>query len=685
MEYLCKSNNISCDKLSYYNNNRYECLSILGCEKDKAKKIYLSIINGGYKDFHNLQVKPNFILELRDELINIHNKIVNLNKDDFRQFKKKKHEINKFWNLKACYTASLVYNIQNKILMRMLKFFNNPDDCVLCFDGLMLRKGKNYDIKKCEEYIHKKLNIHIKLKIKPMDDIIDIPSKLKKVYHDPKQLILNLLHNNNDVDISRYLTIQLSNLHFTCVNIKENILYYFDGKWKKDNECIKLRKEIVYLSKDIKSIEVWYIDKLRKDIVSDDENKEYKLKQLEEASKGFKRLYKLFRNRHSLNNIIHEFCSMNYNEHFEEELDINSYLLGFNNGVYDLKIKQFRYAKPEDKVSMSVGYDYNNEKGDFYNEMDTIFIKTFPNEEVREYIKNHIADALCGKRKRHLFTTHCGSGSNGKSMQVHIIDTMLGQYCMKLPKNYFNNEKANASAPDPYKINLRNKRYAYVSEPPRDKKNDQLPLDLGLVKDITGGEKINGRLLFSNRVIEFKPNASINIYCNDKLSFNGDDTGAMRRIRVINYISRFQSMMDNKEITEDNYENNTFKGDDTLEDRIKNNPMDIMHYFLDIYNWQRQYFCPDIIIEESNEYTDDNNDFKIFISEKIEKGGDNDFILLKDIKNKFNMYNQSYKLFEIKTGIQKFLECKFIKEKKINNIKYKNIIIGFKWIFDDTD
>ena len=48
-----------------------------------------------------------------------------------------------------------------------------------------------------------------------------------------------------------------------------------------------------------------------------------------------------------------------YEKNFINGLDEKTVLIGFENGVYDFKNKEFRDGIPEDKLTFSTGYNYN--------------------------------------------------------------------------------------------------------------------------------------------------------------------------------------------------------------------------------------------------------------------------------------------------------------------------------------
>ena len=89
----------------------------------------------------------------------------------------------------------------------------------------------------------------------------------------------------------------------------------------------------------------------------------------------------------SKKSIMDECKTLFYEKNFQNKLDTNPYLIGFENGIYDLEAGEFRHGRPDDYVSMSTGIDYIPFDEDDENWLDLKhFIDTiFPDEDSNEY------------------------------------------------------------------------------------------------------------------------------------------------------------------------------------------------------------------------------------------------------------------------------------------------------------
>ena len=88
------------------------------------------------------------------------------------------------------------------------------------------------------------------------------------------------------------------------------------------------------------------------------------------------------------NNVMKESMEVFYDETFNQKLDSNPYVIGFKNGVYDLKANEFRDGKQEDYISMEMGVDYDKDMTSSDASVIEVYDfleKVFPDKSIREY------------------------------------------------------------------------------------------------------------------------------------------------------------------------------------------------------------------------------------------------------------------------------------------------------------
>ena len=72
--YLCKKNNVDCNILKNYIENRELILSSISENRKSVKELFLSILNGGFKDIYSDNKQTNNYLKLfENEIIRIQN------------------------------------------------------------------------------------------------------------------------------------------------------------------------------------------------------------------------------------------------------------------------------------------------------------------------------------------------------------------------------------------------------------------------------------------------------------------------------------------------------------------------------------------------------------------------------------------------------------------------------------
>jgi len=350
---------------------------------------------------------------------------------------------------------------------------------------------------------------------------------------------------------------------YVCCGLKDNNWYYFNelsGKWKQTEQGHVLRSR---LSADIIDLYQHYSN-FYKDKRGDDPLSEvYQIYDTKHTN-SMKVMIKLKDSTYK-DKIMKECKEKFYDADFMDKLNSKKTLLGFDNGIVDLKYETldnqgntisetiFREGRPDDYISLSVGYKLPISKEDLpinieqikenivnindYKEMndglDDFINKVLPEEAVREYTLRFLASCLCGEVREEKFYFWTGSGSNGKSKIIELIDSTLGEYSRPMDVSYLTTKRSNSAAASPELERIRYARFVSMSEPERD---DQIYV--GKMKQITGGDKMSSRGLFKDTT-EFKPQFKIVLMCNELPRLAGNDGGVARRIEVVDFVSKF--------------------------------------------------------------------------------------------------------------------------------------------------
>lgn len=235
--------------------------------------------------------------------------------------------------------------------------------------------------------------------------------------------------------------------------------------------------------------------------------------------------------------IIKECTIMFQDSTFMSELDANPYLLGCENGVYDLAEGVFRDGRPEDRVSLTTGSDFPDVEFDLEDptvqEILEFFTQVFPIKAVREYVLILLSSFLQGTNPDEKFHVFTGTGGNGKSKLIELFEMVMGEYAFKFPISLLTKGRAASGAANPEVARTRGKRFGCFQEPDEGER-----INVGLMKELTGGDKILVRALYSEP-FEFKPQFKLVLCCNHLPKIPSDDEGTWRRMSVTDFISKF--------------------------------------------------------------------------------------------------------------------------------------------------
>ena len=220
-----------------YIENRELILSSFGEDRKIVKELFLSILNGGFKDIYSDNIQTNNYLKLfEQEIIRVQNHF----------YTNDKRYLDIDYNYKGKNLSRIILDIENQILQIMINYFisKNVNTLTLEYDGLKIytdKYSKHFSINELELNIYKNIGINMKLAFKNIEENFPefgircntdhikhkniIENKIKTVHHD------HCLEKNNIVSyICRECNLQIK-------NNKTIPMYFFNGM-KYDNSII---------------------------------------------------------------------------------------------------------------------------------------------------------------------------------------------------------------------------------------------------------------------------------------------------------------------------------------------------------------------------------------------------------------------------------------------------------------
>ena len=122
LNYLCKKNNVDCNILKNYIANRELILSSFGENRKNIKELFLSILNGGFKDIYSDNKQINNYLKLfEQEIIRIQNYF----------YINDKRYLDIDYNYKGKNLSRIISDIENQILQIMINYFTSKNVNIL--------------------------------------------------------------------------------------------------------------------------------------------------------------------------------------------------------------------------------------------------------------------------------------------------------------------------------------------------------------------------------------------------------------------------------------------------------------------------------------------------------------------------------------------------------------------------
>lgn len=346
---------------------------------------------------------------------------------------------------------------------------------------------------------------------------------------------------------------------------------------------------------------------------------------------------RMFKSNTSKNTICSE-CKMLFrDDDFFKQLDMNIYLLGFDNGVYDLKTGSFRSMDPGDKISYSTGYDYTPDVvPSIREEILDLFQKSIPDQGVRNFLLTFLGSTCIGRNKNELFVNLEGVGGNGKGVITKLHNYALGDYAGTLDNSYLTNITNSQEGHNSKLISVFKKRYVQVNEPPAGKFLAQ-----DYIKELTGNDDMQVRKAHAadpeiSDAVMFK----LVMLCNKMPKIqNPQDEGFLRRYKGVNFPNLFVANPNPKKTNE-------YAQNPNLKTQLANDVRYRQQYMIILLEYVAKYIqdgekieIPPLVEANTRQIMNSQNPYSEFIDEKLDVTGDiNDVVLCNDLIDEYKDY-----------------------------------------------
>ena len=510
------------------------------------------------------------------------------------------------------------------------------------------------------------------------------PVEYKKIHNNSIETLVykTLPGGGCDTDIA-ILTKNLFMGEFACTSLVEKKWFQFMGhRWKNSDGGIGLR---IKLSQDVEALYQQGAQN-EKDKSTDEQYTAAERETFLQNASAFNRITIKLKSHTQKKSIMGECMEQFYNADMVQVMDENKYLLGFENGIYDFEKKIFRQGIPEDYVSFTTKTNYVpfnpecKEQCRIKEEIDDFMEKVFPDPELRQYMWDHAASTLIGENRNQKFIIYTGVGGNGKSIWVDLLNLTLGNYADKMNIALITQKRKSIGGPTPEIAKLKGKRFVSMDEPSA---GDEL--NEGIMKQMTGGDEMEGRGMYAKKMLKFYPQFELVCCTNHLFTIKSTDKGTWRRIRQVDFVAEFVDEEEYKRKEEagltDDPNKPIYIKDLSMKDKLPSWVQVFTALLIERVN-ETGGLVKDCkaVLKASQEYEQRENFWSQFFNENVTKGTNDDKIKKTEIRNHFNdWYQTNYQARPPKASeLYEQLTKKYGQQRK-------NAWYGWKIVYDTYD
>jgi len=275
-----------------------------------------------------------------------------------------------------------------------------------------------------------------------------------------------------------------------------------------------------------------------------------------------------------------------------DDLDNYRWLLNVKNGVVDLKKGELIPRKREQLMSKIVNIEYDP-KATCDRWMQFLDEIMQGDQKMIDFLQRAVGYTLTGDVSEQCLFFLWGSGNNGKTKFINLLEQLVGEYSRRSRKDLI--MKQQYKEKERHTARLRGRRLAIPSEI-----GEQDRLDEAQIKDLTGGDRLIGRKVFKNP-FEFDPTHKLWLYGNHKPDIRGTDKGIWRRIRLIPFT----------------YTVPKHKRDGKLEEKLIKELPGILRWAVEgCLEWQKQGLNPpQKVIDATKKYRKSRDRIRLFLED----------------------------------------------------------------------
>ena len=292
-----------------------------------------------------------------------------------------------------------------------------------------------------------------------------------------------------------------------------------------------------------------------------------------------------------------------------ERFDHSPYLFNLQNGTLDLKTMQFREHRPDDLLTTCAGCNYDpSAKSELFRK----FINeiTEGDKEKALYLQKALGYSMKGiKNEECFFLLYGATTRNGKGTLLETVLSVFGDYGAVADfGSVARSKNQDGSRATPDLARLRGARFVKIDEPSRG-----VFFDEGLIKKMTGGDKITARHLYGTP-FEYTPGFAIFISANSKPNVSDTSVFESDRVKLILFNKHFGQG----------------ERDTSLKEKLRSDSekSGILNWLIEGYNLYQSSGLKNTaeMNEQLTEYAKDSDEIQRYIDDRLE--------LSESLKNK---------------------------------------------------